>query len=148
MHLLENGTARGAILALLACLLAVPAAASTPAQPPAKPVVTALPAGAVTLQSCSWKGKTGKFDADIRITNHTNQKIAKSRLLLTFVDTSGEALQGYFDMQGKDVMPAPGVPMTGKWVHGVFPTSMRTMGCTLVGVKFQGYPNVIYSTIK
>jgi hypothetical protein len=40
------------------------------------------------------------------------------------------------------------MPMTGRWTHGTFPLSMKTMRCSLVGVKFKGYPDVIFSNVK
>ncbi len=132
-------------------VLAVLAFAGSPAQAQQQqqqPVVTPLPAGAVTLESCSWKARSGAFDADIRVKNHTNLKIAKTRFLITFIDKDNEAVQGYADMTGSSVQLAPGMPLIGKWAHGTFPVSMKTIACGLVGVKFQGYPNVIFSAVK
>lgn len=123
-------------------------AAALAQQQQQQPVITTLPAGAVAIQSCAWKAAPGAFAADIRIKNYTNLKVAKTRLLLTFIDKAGEAVQGYADMVGTRVALVPGMPLMGKWQHGTFPTSMKTIACGLVGVKFSGYPNVIFSALK
>ncbi len=115
---------------------------------PSSPVITPLPAGAVTLESCNWNAKSTAFDADIRLKDHTNLPIEKARLLLTFVNTQGETVKAYADMAGSAVTLAKGVPMTGRWSHGTFPLSMKTMQCALIGVKFRGYPNVIFSAVQ
>jgi hypothetical protein len=128
--------------------LAASGLANSPARAQQQPVITPLPVGAVTIQSCSWKARNGAFDADIRVKNHTNLAIAKTRFLLTFIDTYGEVVQGYADMSGNSVSLAPGMPLSGKWTRGVFPLSMKTIACGLVGVKFKGYPNVIFSAVK
>lgn len=112
------------------------------------PVITPLPPDAVTLTSCNWDAKSTTFDADINVRNHTNLPIGKVRLLLTFVNRQGESVNAYADMVGSSVALVKGVPMTGRWTHGTFPLSMKTMRCALVGVKFQGYPNVIFSAVK
>ncbi len=117
-------------------------------QPSRQQVITPLPPGAVSLESCAWKATRGTFDADIRVKNHTNLKLAKTRLFLTFIDGSGEKMQGLMDMVGSDVSAIPGIPWTGKWLHGTFPVSIKSMSCGIVGVKFQGYPNVIFSAVK
>lgn len=137
--------ARIAFLALLALLFS---GSPAPAQQQPQPVITALPSGAVTIESCAWKEHAGTFDADIRVKNHTNLKIAKTRFLLTFINTYGETVQGFADMAGNNVALVPGMPLTGKWSHGTFPASLKNIACGLVGVKFQGYPNVIFSTMK
>lgn len=131
------------LLALLLAALTAPTAAPSPA-----PVITALPAGAVTLQSCKWNAASTAFDADIRLANHTNLPVEKARLLLTFVNKSGETVQAYADMVGKNISLVNSIPMTGRWTHGTFPLSMKTMRCALVGVKFRGYPDVIFSNVK
>lgn len=134
------------LAAALLCALCAQQARAQQAQP--APAITQLPAGAVTLQSCAWKAKSTAFDADIRIKNHTNLPVAKVRLLLTLIDKAGEQVQAYADMTGNAVTLAGGVPMAGRWTKGAFPLSMKTMRCALVGVKFQGYPNVIFSAVK
>jgi hypothetical protein len=134
--------AAAAVVALFGSLHA-PASAEQTA-----PVITPLPAGAVTLQACSWNAKSTAFDADVRIANHTNLPVDKVRLLLTFVNRAGEVVKAYADMKGSSVSLVPGVPMAGRWTRGTFPLSMKTMRCSLVGVKFQGYPNVIFSALK
>ncbi len=141
----------GRILGLPAAVTAailltlVPVAARTEQ---GQPIITALPDGAVTIQSCDWKAKSTAFDADIRINDHTNLPVVKTRLLLTFVDRAGESVQAYADMVGRSVALAPGLPMNGRWTHGAFPLSMKNMRCAIVGVKFLGYPNVIFATVK
>lgn len=112
------------------------------------PVITPLPPGAVSIESCKWKATPGAFDADIRLKDHTNLKIAKARFLITFINVYGESVQGYADMTGSTVALAPGMPLLGKWNHGTFPMSMKNIRCALVGIKFEGYPDVIFSTVK
>ena len=133
------------VLTLLALLF--PGSFASAQQEPA-PVITALPGGAVTIESCKWKATTGTFDADIRLKNHTNLKIEKTRLFLTFINSYGETVQGYADMVGNTVALLPSMGLTGKWAHGRFPMSLKNIACGLVGVKFQGYPNVIFSAVK
>lgn len=134
------------IAALAALLLA--ASSGIAGAAPENRVVVDLPQGAVSIDSCRWKATRTSFDTDIRLKDHTNLKIAKARLLLNYVDTYGESVQSYVDMVGTTIAPASGLAPTGKWQRGVFPTDLRTLQCTLVGVKFEGYPNVIYSTMK
>lgn len=112
------------------------------------PTIVPLPAGAVSIQSCSWKATRAAFDAEIKLKDHTNLKIAKSRFLLTFIDAYGEKVQAYADMAGDKVSLAPGVPMAGRWVRGTFPLGIKVMTCALMGVKFNGYPDVIFSALK
>jgi|GEM_PF-4851873 len=124
------------------------AGAPAPAQQQVQPVITALPHNAVTIQSCNWKTTYNSFDADIRLKDNTNLKIAKSRLLLTFTNDYGENVSAYADMDGGSVTPAPGMKLMGKWLHGTFPMNLKNISCALVGVKFVGYPNVIFSAVN
>lgn len=138
-------SAAAAIAALCVQLAAqMPAAAQTAAAP----AIVPLPAGAVSIQSCNWKATRSSFDADIRLRDHTNLKVAKSRFLLTFIDGYGEKVQAYADMVGTNVSLVPGMPMIGRWTRGTFPLGIKTIACALVGVKFNGYPNVIFSAVK
>lgn len=112
------------------------------------PTIVPLPPGAVSIQSCHWTATRASFDADIKVKDHTNLKIAKSRFLLTFIDAYGEKVQAYADMVNDNVALVPGMPMTGRWVRGTFPLGIKTMTCALVGVKFNGYPDVVFSALK
>ncbi len=130
-------------IALAGSLLSVPARAAS-----GSPIVVPMPAGAVTIETCHWSGNDRHFTTDIKLADHTNLKIAKARLLLTFTSSEGETVSSYVDMVGDVVQPAQGVPPVGTWKRSAFPRDLQTLRCGLVGVKFQGYPNVIYSAVK
>ncbi len=130
-------------VALAGSLTSVPARAASGAQ-----TVVPMPPGAVTIERCHWAGSDRHFTADIKLADHTNYKIAKARLLLTFTSAEGETVSSYVDMMGDAISPADGMPPVGTWKHSVFPRDLQTLRCGLVGVKFQGYPNVIYSAVK
>lgn len=129
--------------ALAGSLTSVPVRAAS-----ASPVVVPMPAGAVTIQTCHWSGNDRHFTTNVKLADHTNLKIAKARLLLTFTSTEGETVSSYVDMTGDVIAQADGMPPVGTWRRSVFPRDLQTLRCGLVGVKFQGYPNVIYSAVK
>lgn len=130
---------------LLTAVLALWAGAAAPAQQ--APLIQPLPPGAVRIKACDWRVSHGAFVTNFKISDRTNLPVAKSRILLTFVNGYGESAQAYVDMTGSKVEFAPGMKMTGKWTHGTFPDDLRSVQCTLAGVKFAGYPNVIYSAL-
>lgn len=134
-------------IAALTGVLALWTGAAAPAQQ-AGEIIQQLPSGAVTIQSCNWSVRHGAFVANFKLRDHTNLPVAKTRILVTFVNAYGETAQGYVDMTDNSVEFAPGMKMTGKWSHGTFPDDLRSVSCTLTGVKFTGYPNVIYSALE
>ena len=133
--------------AALSGVLVLLAGAAAPAQQ-AGPLIQPLPSGAVTIQSCDWRVAKGAFVANFKVRDMTNLPVAKSRILVTFVNSYSETAQGYVDLVGKSAAFAPGMKLTGKWAHGTFPDDLRKVSCSLAGVKFQGYPNVIYSAVE
>jgi len=130
-------------LALAGSLLSVPARAAAGAE-----IVVPMPVGAVTIETCHWSGDSRHFATDIKLADHTNLKVAKARLLLQFTSTEGETVSSYVDMVDGVVQQAEGMPPVGTWHRSVFPRDLQTLRCGLIGVKFQGYPNVIYSAVK
>ena len=122
------------------------AAALAPAA--ANATVVPLPSGAVTIEACHWNATARSFDTDIRLADHTNLPIAKARLLLTYISREGESVSSYVDMVGSQISTVSGMPIAGAWRHSVFPGDLQTLRCGLVGVKFAGYPNVIYSAVR
>lgn len=130
---------------LLTAVLGLWAGAAAPAQQ--APLIQPLPPGAVSITSCDWRVAHGALVTNFKIRDHTNLPVAKSRILVTFVNGYGESAQAYVDMAGAKVTFAPGMKLTGKWAHGTFPDDLRSVRCTLAGVKFIGYPDVIYSAL-
>lgn len=139
---------RSAFLSALAVTLTGVLASAPAGATGGAPTVVPMPAGAVTIETCHWSGNAQHFTTDIKLANHTNLKVAKARLLLTFTSNEGETVSSYVDMVGDEISQADGMTPVGTWKHSVFPRDLQMLRCGLIGVKFQGYPNVIYSAVK